>query len=143
MNHLLVATAVAVLLAAGSAGAREREVQRQGADKTTTVTGAQGRSVTRDVDRTGPGDKTVTTTGPNGQSVTREVDRNGADKSTTVTGPDGKTVERDVDRSVGGKTVTTTGPQGTTVEREVDRSERRDRVRDARERRAARQGEGR
>jgi hypothetical protein len=111
-NRLSLLTAVAagalMALPATQALARERgaaraditrDVSRADGDKTTTITGPNGNTVTREVDRAGPGDKTVTTTGPNGETVTRDVERSNGDKTTTITGPNGNSVTREVDRT--------------------------------------------
>jgi hypothetical protein len=98
---------LAVILAASvDAMARERSVTRSrtGRDvsRNTTVTGAQGKSVslerTREMDA-GTLKKDTTVTGPNGQTAERSSTANRTDdgytKSATATGPQGNSITRD------------------------------------------------
>ena len=79
-----VAAALSALLVTQAASARERH---------TSVTGAQGKTATRDVNRS-QGDVSSSSTGPNGKTSSREVDRSASGTSATITGPNGKTVQR-------------------------------------------------
>ena len=65
----------------------------QARERHTTVTGANGKSATRNVQRAG-GDVQSSTTGPNGKTSTRTVDRSASGTTATVTGPNGKTATR-------------------------------------------------
>jgi hypothetical protein len=56
-------------------------------------------------------------TGAGGKTATRQVQRSGGDVSSTATGPNGKTASRTVDRSAGGTTATVTGPNGQSATR--------------------------
>lgn len=87
-SSLVRATAVAATLGAllVSQGALAR-------DRQTTVTGANGKTATRDVQRS-QGDVSSSTTGPNGKTSSRQVDRSAAGTTATMTGPNGKTVQR-------------------------------------------------
>lgn len=64
----------------------------------TTVTGAQGKTLSRQVTRD-HGDVSSSTTGPNGKTSSREVDRSPGETTATVTGPNGKTASRTTTRS--------------------------------------------
>lgn len=59
----------------------------------TTVTGAQGKTATRNVSRV-KGDVQSSTTGPNGKTTSRSVDRSATGTTATVTGPNGQTATR-------------------------------------------------
>ena len=98
-------------LAATPAAARERH---------TTVTGANGKSATRSVERA-KGDVSSSTTGPNGKSSSRVVDRSAGATSATLTGPNGKTATRETTRTDSGSTTTMTGANGKTAAVTVDR----------------------
>lgn len=85
LTLLTVAAAIAgTALLAGAAQARERS---------TTITGANGKTATRQVQRAG-GDVQSSTTGPNGKTSSRTVDRSASGTTATLTGPNGKTVTR-------------------------------------------------
>ena len=79
-----LAVVLSALLVTQAASARERH---------TSVTGAQGKTATRDVSRS-QGDVSSSSTGPNGKTSSREVDRSASGTSATITGPNGKTVQR-------------------------------------------------
>jgi hypothetical protein len=68
-------------------------IEAQARERNTTVTGANGKSATRNVQRAG-GDVQSSTTGPNGKTSTRTVDRSASGTTATVTGPNGKTATR-------------------------------------------------
>lgn len=59
----------------------------------TTVTGAQGKTATRNVSRV-KGDVQSSTTGPNGKTASRSVERSAEGTTATVTGPNGQTATR-------------------------------------------------
>jgi hypothetical protein len=85
----IAALCVAVLGAAIAAAPADVEArQRQ-----TSVTGANGKTATRNVTRAG-GDVQSSTTGPNGKTASRSVDRSATGTTVTVTGPNGKTSTR-------------------------------------------------
>jgi hypothetical protein len=65
----------------------------QAGERHTTVTGANGKSATRNVQRAA-GDVQSSTTGPNGKTISRAVDRSASGATATVTGPNGKTATR-------------------------------------------------
>jgi hypothetical protein len=76
--------AVSLAMLCGPTPARERQ---------TTTTGAQGKTATRNVNRS-QGDVSSTTTGPNGKTSSRVVDRQKGQTTATVTGPNGETSTR-------------------------------------------------
>lgn len=80
----LAAAITGSALLATAAEARERQ---------TTITGANGKTATRQVQRAG-GDVQSSTTGPNGKTASRTVDRSSSGTTATVTGPNGKTATR-------------------------------------------------
>ncbi len=80
----LAATLVGTLALADGAQARERH---------TTVTGANGKTATRNVQRAN-GDVQSSTTLPNGKTSTRSVDRSASGATATVTGPNGQSATR-------------------------------------------------
>ena len=80
-----LAAVLSALLVTQAASARERH---------TSITGAQGKTATREVSRS-QGDVSSSTTGPNGKTASREVDRSASGTSATLTGPNGKTVQRE------------------------------------------------
>jgi hypothetical protein len=86
---VLVAFAAAVLGAALAAVPPAAEAR----ERVTTVTGAQGKSATRQVSRV-RGDVQSSTTGPNGKTMSRTVDRSAAGTTATLTGPNGRTATR-------------------------------------------------
>lgn len=108
----LAAAVIGCALAALPVQARERH---------TTVSGANGRTATRDVSRQGGG-VSSSTTDPNGQTASRSVDRSSTGTSATVTGPNGQTATRNVARSATGATGTVTGPNGQSATRTTTRS---------------------
>ena len=77
----------------------------------TTVTGPQGNTASRSVQR-GGGDVSATTTGFGGRSFSRQVDRSANGSSATVTGANGKTYSRTTTRADGSGSTTVTGPNG-------------------------------
>jgi len=85
----IVTAALCSAFATLPAEARERH---------TTVTGANGKTATRDVSRQN-GDVQSSTTGPNGKTSSRSVDRSASGTVATVTGPNGKTGTRTTTRS--------------------------------------------
>ena len=101
-------TAIALLGAAASAEARERH---------TTVTGANGKTATRNVERS-DGDVSSSTTGPNGKTSSRDVDRSADGTQAMVSGPNGKTATRSTAKTSTGSstTVTTSGGKTATVD---------------------------
>ncbi len=62
-------------------------------------------------------ERNTTITGANGKTATRQVQRAGGDVQSSSTGPTGKVRSRTVDRSAGGTTATLTGPNGQTATR--------------------------
>jgi hypothetical protein len=94
--------ALTVLAHAPDAQARERP---------TTVTGAAGRTATRDVSRS-QGDVHSSTTGPNGGSWARSVDRSATGTSASMTGPNGNTATRTTTRTDSGSTTELNGANG-------------------------------
>lgn len=64
----------------------------------TTVTGAQGKTLSRQVTRD-HGDVSSSTTGPNGKTASRVVDRSPEATTATVTGPNGQTASRTTTRT--------------------------------------------
>ena len=62
-------------------------------------------------------ERNTTITGANGKTATRQVQRAGGDVQSSSTGPNGKTRSRTVDRSASGTTATLTGPNGQTATR--------------------------
>lgn len=105
MNTTSIMLAV-ILAASVNATARDKTVTRtrtgREVSKNTTVTGAQGKSVSLEKNRgveAGTVKKGATVTGPNGQSADRSSTASRTDdgytKSVTVTGPQGNTVTRD------------------------------------------------
>ncbi len=83
----MLASALAVLPAPAQAGERQ-----------TTVTGANGKTATRNVARQN-GDVQSSTTGPNGKTASRSVDRSASGATATLTGPNGKVASRTTTRS--------------------------------------------
>lgn len=59
----------------------------------------------------------TTITGANGQTATRHVQRSKGDVHSSTTLPNGKTASRSVERSASGTTATVTGPNGRTATR--------------------------
>lgn len=92
-NHLstiaVVTAALCSALAILPAEARERQ---------TTVTGANGKTATRNVSRQN-GDVQSSTTGPNGKTSSRSVDRSASGTVATVTGPNGQSATRTTTRT--------------------------------------------
>lgn len=83
---LMAATAFTLSLAALPDAAEARE-------RTTTVTGAKGKTATRNVTRAG-GDVQSSSTGPKGNTRSRSVDRSAQGTTATVTKANGETVTR-------------------------------------------------
>lgn len=112
MKTLTLMTFAAALVATAALG-----TPAQARERHTTITGANGQTATRQVQRAG-GDVQSSTTGPNGKTSSRTVDRN-ADGSTsaTVTGPNGKTMTRNATHGGGQANSTVTGPNGRTASR--------------------------
>ena len=92
-SRTLIAIA-ALVTAAGAAQAGSHHA---------TVTGPNGASATRSVERS-DGQVTDTTTGPNGNSRVREVSRTASGTTATVTGANGATSSRVTERSASGST---------------------------------------
>ncbi|ABM39120.1 hypothetical protein [Polaromonas naphthalenivorans] len=82
------AALLALATLASPAAARERH---------STVTGAQGQTVTRDASRV-QGDVSSSSTGPNGKTTSRLVDRQPGHTTATLTGPNGQTSTRETTR---------------------------------------------
>lgn len=99
---LLVGSLCAVLTFNGEAQARERH---------SSITGANGKTATRDILRE-KGDVSSTTTGPNGKTSSRVVDRSASGTSATVSGFNGNTATRETTRTDSGSTTTVTGSGG-------------------------------
>jgi hypothetical protein len=89
-------------------------------DRATTVTGANGKTATRNVSRA-EGDVQSSSTGPNGNTTSRSVDRSAENgvvtTDTSVTGPKGQTATRTASHSATGGTATVTGPNGKSATR--------------------------
>lgn len=81
---VIVLASATGLLAAGAAEARERN---------TTVTGANGKTLQRQVTRS-QGDVSSTTTLPGGKTTSRVVERSSAGTTATLTGRNGRTATR-------------------------------------------------
>ena len=94
-SRTLIAVAALSLAAAGA----------QAGTRHTTVTGPQGASAMRTVER-GDGQVTDTTIGPNGRTRTRQVDRTASSTTATITHANGTTTTRDTERSASGSTTT-------------------------------------
>src|ERR1700740_1011010 len=100
MNRTLAFAGIVVLsLTAATAQAGTRH---------TTVTGPNGASATRTVER-GDGHINDPTPGPNARTRTRQVDRSASSTTATITHVDGSTTTRDTERSATGSTTTVTG----------------------------------
>jgi len=97
-------TAIAIVTAALCSALAALPAQAR--DRHTTVTGANGKTATRDVSRQN-GDVQSSTTGPTGKTSSRSVDRSASGTVATVTGPNGKTGTRTTTRSA------STAPTGT------------------------------
>lgn len=80
-------------LVAALVGATALPDAAQARERSTTVTGANGKSATRSVSRAG-GDVQSSTTGANGKTTSRTVDRSAAGTTAVVTGPNGQSVTR-------------------------------------------------
>jgi len=106
-----LASAGALLGVADDAQARQRA---------TTVTGPNGKTATRNVDRSA-GDVSANTAGSNGATSSRAVDRSAAGTTATSTGPKGKTASRATTRTATGSQTTVTGPNGQTGSATVTR----------------------
>ena len=92
-NHrAAIAVAIAALFSAFAA------LPAHARERTTTVTGANGKTATRDVSRQN-GDVQSSTTGPNGKTSSRSVNRSAAGTTATVTGPGGQSATRTTKRS--------------------------------------------
>jgi hypothetical protein len=89
---LLAVMAITTVLGAALTPAAEARTRQ------TTVTGAQGKSASRQVTRD-HGDVSSSTTGPNGKSTSRVVDRSPGQTTATVTGPNGQSATRTTKRS--------------------------------------------
>lgn len=81
--------ALAILLSAGLALAENA----QSRERSTKITGANGKTATRHVVRA-QGDVQSSTTGPNGKTMSRSVERSASGATATLTGPNGKTATR-------------------------------------------------
>lgn len=108
---LLCLTLLAAFAFTGSAHARLRS---------TTVTGPQGQSASRVVNRA-QGDVSSSTTGPRGRNASRQVNREPGSTQATVTDGQGNTYSRSTTHDNGSSNTTVTGPQGesATVSRTV------------------------
>lgn len=113
LTALLVAVAGTVALLATSSDAQARE-------RKATVTGANGKTATRQVVRQ-RGDVSSSTTGPTGKTSSRSVDRHAGGAQATLTGPNGQTATRSTTRGDGSSSSTVTGPRGQTVNGTVTR----------------------
>ena len=90
-NSRTPSAVLAVVIALASAGALLATTgEAQSRERSTTITGANGKTAQRSVDRSA-GDVSATTTGPNGKTATRVTTRTGTGSQTTVTGPNGQT----------------------------------------------------
>ena len=117
----ILGTTMAIIIAGAFMGLN----QAQARGRSTTFTGAKGRTATRSVQKgwTSSGyQRNVTTTGPGGNTYshgsTTTADGNG-NRTTTMTGPAGNTATRNVQQGVSSsgyqRNVTTTGPGGGSV----------------------------
>ncbi len=86
------------------------------AQRNTTVTGPNGKSVQRDVTRS-KGAVSSSVTGANGKTATRSVERGNGQAAATVTGPNGRQWQRSSTHTSAGTTSTVTGPNGGTATR--------------------------
>lgn len=100
----LIAVAGLVLMAAQADTAEARE-------RKTTVTGANGKTATRSVNRQ-QGDVSSSTAFGNGKTSSRAVEREPGSTQATMTGPNGGTATRSTTRTDTGSTTTLSGPQG-------------------------------
>ena len=89
--------ALVVALAGAGALLAITSVPALARERVTTVTGAQGQTVQRQVVRQ-RGQVSSSTTGPNGQTTSRSVVRADGTATATLTGPQGKTATRTVTR---------------------------------------------
>jgi hypothetical protein len=96
-------SAIAIVTAALCSAFAALPAQAQARERHTTVTGANGKTATRDAARHN-GDVQSSTTGPNGKTSSRSVDRSASGTVATVTGPNGKTGTRTTTRTVTGAT---------------------------------------
>lgn len=99
-----------------------RMVQRQGGQVDATTTGFRGRAFTRQAQHSATGSSS-TITGANGQTASREVSRGDGQVNGTVTGPNGQSATRDVTRDASGATATLTGANGQTYSRTTTRAD--------------------
>jgi hypothetical protein len=83
MNTITKLTLTATLLAATSA-----LLPAQARERSATITGPQGQTATRQVERL-EGDVDSSTTGPNGEVISRSVDRSAGSADAVLTGPRG------------------------------------------------------
>jgi len=120
MNTIQLATSrkssalLAVIISLASAGALLGvSGEAQARQRATTVTGGNGQTATRSVNRS-EGDVSSSTTGPNGKTASRVVDRSATGTTATKTGPNGKTATRATTRTDTGSQTTVTGPNGQT-----------------------------
>jgi hypothetical protein len=95
MNRLSM-LALSLTIASGVALATVG-IDAQARERTTTVTGAKGKTAQRHVERS-RGDVSSSTTGPNGKTSSRTVDRSAEGTTATVTGPNGQTATRTTTR---------------------------------------------
>lgn len=89
-RSLIVLSAACLSLAALAPAASAR-------DRSSSFTGPNGQTATRDVSRT-QGNVSSSTTGPNGQTSSRVVTRSADGTQAVVTGPNGKTLVRNTVR---------------------------------------------
>lgn len=105
LRSIALATLYLAVFAVQPALARERQA---------AVTGANGKSATRDVSRV-HGDVSSRTTSAQGKTLaTRNVDRSAGSTTGSVTGPQGKSGTRETTRTETGSSTTVTGPKGQT-----------------------------
>ena len=112
IGAVLMALAASTAIVTTPAQARERQ---------THISGANGNSATRNVQRAG-GDVSSSSTGVNGKTRSRNVDRGAAGTQATVVGPNGKATTRSTAALGQGDSATTlTGPDGQTATRAASR----------------------
>ena len=105
LRSITLAALCLAVFAAQPALARERQA---------TVTGANGKSATRDVSRV-QGDVSSSTTSAQGKTLAaRKVDRSASSSTGSVTGPQGKSATRETTRTETGSNTTVTGSNGQT-----------------------------
>lgn len=101
---LLLARAAALVCVTNDALARGRN---------TTITGANGQTASRSVERS-QGNVSSSTTGSNGKTASRVVNRSATGTTSTMTGLNGNTATRTTSRTDTGSQTTVTGPNGQT-----------------------------